>query len=107
VRRCAFEWYAHERVGRHAGLTGAELEALRTGAPCPTFDRVEDAARRTVHALLVERDLDDERFSQARAALGEALLMDLIALAGYYDLLALSLRVWRTPLPAGEASPFV
>jgi hypothetical protein len=32
--------------------------------------------------------------------------MDLIALVGYYDLLALSLRVWRTPLPDGAEAPF-
>jgi hypothetical protein len=29
-----------------------------------------------------------------------------VVLVGYYDLLALSLRVFRTPLPAGEESPF-
>jgi hypothetical protein len=33
-------------------------------------------------------------------------LAELVVLVGYYDLLALSLRVWRTPLPAGENSPF-
>src|SRR5215469_12111400 len=33
LRRCAFEWYAHERVGRNVGLTDDELEAVRTGKP--------------------------------------------------------------------------
>lgn len=51
--------------------------------------------------LVRERDLDDAAFARARAELGERMLMELIALVGYYDLLALSMRVWRTPLPAG------
>jgi 4-carboxymuconolactone decarboxylase len=105
-RRCAFEWYAHERVGRNVGLTDDELAALRMGKPAPTFDRVETAARGVVRLLLEQRDLDDERFSEARTALGETMLMELVVLAGYYDLLALSLRVWRTPLPGGAESPF-
>ena len=33
-------------------------------------------------------------------------LMDLVAFVVYYDLLALSLRVWRTPLHAGTEPPF-
>jgi hypothetical protein len=31
--------------------------------------------------------------------------MELITLTGYYDLLALALRVWRTPLPDDEGQP--
>jgi 4-carboxymuconolactone decarboxylase len=106
LRRSAFEWYAHERVGRLAGLTDEELGALLHGADAPTFDSAERAARATVRALIATRDLDDELFAQAHAALGETALADLIALAGYYDLLSLSLAAWRTPLPAGAESPF-
>ena len=101
LRGCAFEWYAHEHVGRQAGLTDAEISALRDGAPAATFDAAESLVRDLVRTLVRERDLDDATFAAAENVLGAALLMDVIALVGYYDLLALSLRVWRTPLPAG------
>ncbi len=106
VRTCAFEWYAHERVGRLAGLTDDELAALLRGTDAPTFDANERVARAVVHALIATRDLDDDLFARAHAALGEVALADLIALAGYYDLLSLSLAAWRTPLPAGAESVF-
>lgn len=60
----------------------------------------------TTLALAVDGDLDDDGFTRAEAALGRDRLAELVVLVGYYDLLALSLRVWRTPLPAGENSPF-
>jgi alkylhydroperoxidase family enzyme len=99
IRKSDFEWYAHERVGKAAGLTDTELDALASGAPAPTFDAQETLVRELVGTILVARDLDDATFERAVTALGEPLLNDLITLVGYYDLLSLSLRIWRTPLP--------
>ena len=106
LRRSAFEWYAHERVGRQAGLTDAEIAALHDGEAAPTLDATELLVREIVRTLVHERDLDDATFARASQTLGERVLMDLIALTGYYDLLALGLRVWRTPLPEGAQPPF-
>jgi len=106
LRTSEFEWYAHERVGLNAGLTHEELDAIKHGRSAPTLDAAETLIRSLVRTIAIDRDLDDATFATAVATLGEPLLNDLIALVGYYDLLALSLRIWRTPLPAGEASPF-
>lgn len=106
IRRADFEWFAHERVGRAAGLTDDELTAIRRRKKAPSLDPVERLVRKVVHALLGERDLKRATFDEAREVLGERALMDLISLVGYYDGVALSLRVWRAPLPEGELSPF-
>jgi alkylhydroperoxidase family enzyme len=106
LRRCDFEWYAHARIGKQSGLTDDELAALHDGSPVPTFDEAETLVRDLVRTLVRERDLDEETFVAARDALGAGTLMELIALVGYYDLLALSLCVWRTPLPAGLEPSF-
>lgn len=106
LHRSEFEWYAHERLGRRAGLTGAEIAALRDGVAAPSFDRVESLVRTVVRALVRERDLDDASYHDASDVLGNALLMELVALVGYYELLALNLRVWRTPLPDGAEPVF-
>ena len=106
LRHSSFEWYAHVRVGEQAGLTNDEIAALRDGHPAPTFDPTESLVRDLVATLIRDRDLDDATFTSASQHLGNRALMELIALVGYYDLLALSLRVWRTPLPAGAEAPF-
>jgi 4-carboxymuconolactone decarboxylase len=106
LRSSDFEWYAHERVGRRAGLTEDELLALRDGRSPSTLSDQERVVLETSRALAVEGDLDDDAYAAAEAALGREMLTELVVLVGYYDLLALSLRVFRTPLPAGEMSPF-
>jgi 4-carboxymuconolactone decarboxylase len=103
VRRCSFEWYAHEGLAREAGLTDEELGAIRTGTYTPALPTGDRLVRTLVETLLSERDLSDASLEEAVSRLGEDGLCELIILVGYYDLLALSLQVWRTPSPDGTA----
>ncbi|MCU4185390.1 carboxymuconolactone decarboxylase family protein [Acidiferrimicrobium sp. IK] len=97
----AFERFAHEAVGRGAGLTEGELDALRIGGPLPAEDRVEAMTLRAARALLRDGDLDEATYAGLDAELGERGLFELTALVGYYRLLALQLRVFRVPVPEG------
>ncbi len=105
-RQSSFEWYFHERVGRQGGLNERELQDILRGEAASSFNECERIVFGTVTRLLRQRDLDDEAFERGVSVLGRAGLMELVTLTGYYDLLALHLRVWRTPLPDGEIDPF-
>ena len=48
----------------------------------------------------------DTTFERARLLLGERGVVDLMALMGYYDLVAMTLNVDRYPLPDGAQLPF-
>jgi len=69
-RESDFEWYAHEAVGRHAGLTDAELDALRDHDYDGLVAHDERAVARATHRLLETGDLDDDAFAEAVDALG-------------------------------------
>ncbi len=101
-----FEWYAHERIGRSIGLDDIELGALLTAVDCDGFRPEEITVRRLVRALYGDEDLDDELFEEGADNLGHKRIADLVVLVGYYRLLALSLTVWRTPLPKGIEGPW-
>ena len=88
---------SHEVIGRDAGLTEPEIEALRVGADPGFADERERIAYQVVRALAGPADLDDEQYSAAVAALGEQALVELSALVGYYSTLALQLRIFRVP----------
>ena len=92
---CDFEWQAHEALARNAGVTDAELDALRAGAEPPLTDGWERASLAVVRALLLRADLDDAEYAEARDDLGEPALVELSTLVGYYALLALQLRIFR------------
>ena len=93
-RRCGFEQRAHERIGAHAGLTDAELAAVRSGAPLELADPQEAAVLAATRELVERADLDEAAYARAVAALGEAKLFELTTLVGYYSLLALQMRVF-------------
>jgi 4-carboxymuconolactone decarboxylase len=100
--RSDYEWYAHERIGRGAGLTEGELDALRAGRSPALADPRERVIYEVAGTLAARGDLDDARYEEAVAALGRPLLVELVTLVGYYAALALQLRVFRVGLPAGE-----
>ena len=96
--RSAFEWYAHEAVGRAAGLGDADLAAVREGRHAALAGR-ESVIARTAAALVARGDLDDAEYREAVDHLGPAGLFELLTLVGYYATLALQLRVFRVPPP--------
>ena len=100
----AYERDSHELLGRDAGLTGAEIEALRAGADPGFADKQEQVAYSVVRALTGPgpkgADLDDQEYDTAVAVLGERALVELSTLVGYYATLALQLRIFRVAGPA-------
>ena len=90
-----YERASHEPIGREAGLTDAEIEALRVGADPGFADEQERVAYSVARALTGPADLDDEQYAAAIAALGEQALVELSTLVGYYATLALQLRIFR------------
>lgn len=96
-----FEWWAHALIGRGAGLSAEELDAVRSGALTARADA--DAAEVAVHeatrALARRESLDDARYAALVTALGEQRLLELVVLTGYYATLALMLDVFRVGPP--------
>jgi 4-carboxymuconolactone decarboxylase len=108
-----YERDSHEPIGREAGLTEPEIEALRAGESPKFADEQESVAYAVARALTGPAgDLDDQEYAAALAALGEEGLVELSALVGYYATLALQLRIFRVPgsgpgldTPAAAAFP--
>jgi 4-carboxymuconolactone decarboxylase len=101
-----FEWYTHYPLAMNAGLspeTAAELAAGKR----PSHMQPDEALVYTI-SLRLHRDkanIPDDLFQDGVAKLGEQGLVDLIALNGYYDLMAMALSSTRVGVPAGERSP--
>jgi 4-carboxymuconolactone decarboxylase len=101
-RGSAFERYAHERVGRAVGLTEGEIVALRELGDLEFADRQESAAYAFCRQALVHRTVDDDVYRTAVDHLGERAVVELTALLGYYDALALLLSVFEVGVPVDD-----
>ena len=95
----AFEWHAHQAVGRLAGLTENDFAAIRAGLAPTDADDVERAVVDVTFHILRDGDLDDLAFESAVADLRPEGLQELMTLVGYYRMLALQLRVFRVGIP--------
>ena len=96
----AYERGSHEPIGREAGLTDAEIEALRAGDDPGFADKQEQVAHSGVRALTgAAADRDDQEYATAVAVLGERALVELSTLVGYYATLALQMRIFRVAGP--------
>jgi 4-carboxymuconolactone decarboxylase len=102
---CQYEWVAHARLARNAGLPETIIAAIAEGrrpeAMTPDQALVHDVAM-AAHA---SGDLPDALFAAAEARFGKAGVLDLLALCGYYAMLAMVLNTARPPLPDGIAPP--
>lgn len=104
--RSHFEWWAHARLARRAGVAPSVINAIHQGRE-PEFDDpdqrlVYDFSRR----LLADKRVDAEIYGPTRELLGEQGLVDLISLLGYYSLVSMTLNVFEVPLPEGVEAPF-
>jgi 4-carboxymuconolactone decarboxylase len=106
MHRSSFEWYAHDAVARRIGMTREEIAALRALEPAASFDDTERTVQRAVIRLVEDGDLDDEAYAEVERALGTEGVVELVVLTGYYALLAVAMRVLRSPLPDGVDEPF-
>lgn len=97
--QCDFEQRAHEVIGAQAGLTRAELDALRTGSPLAPSGEEEAAVLTVTRTLVHTADLSQADYDAAASSLGPAKIFELTTLVGYYSLLALQMRAFGVHAP--------
>lgn len=105
--RSEFEWFAHERVARTAGLDEATLGALRAGERPEDLDDRAESIWRAVRSMLEGGDLEDDGWARLETHVGQVVAVELVVLVGYYQTLAMLLRTLRVPAPvaAGGSLP--
>lgn len=102
-----YEWWAHAKIARDAGVSDAIIEAIRTGQQPDFAGAAEnsDVVYRAAKAMLEVGRLDDALFAEADAKLGRTGLIDLVGIVGYYCLISVTLNVFEVPTPDGS-KPF-
>jgi 4-carboxymuconolactone decarboxylase len=100
-----FEWVGHERIAREEGVRPEAIEIVRTQGGLDGLTERERMVVEVVHSLAREHQIPDELFARARDALGQARLVELTALAGYYCMMAFALVGFEVE-PSGGERPF-
>lgn len=101
---CQHEWFVHSELARKAGLPEDVISAIREGREPPLSgdDALIYAFCREAHAT---GKVGDAAFERVVQRYGRDGALDLLALNGYYSMMAMVLNTAGLPLPGNAAPP--
>jgi 4-carboxymuconolactone decarboxylase len=103
--RSQYEFWVHAPIAQKAGVRAATIEALRTGR-APRLSKDERAIYDFIAELHKTKRVSDKTYARAHALFGDAGMVEFVGILGYYTLVAMTLNVFRVPLPESETYPF-
>jgi len=105
ISNAQFEWWAHEKIARKAGLSD---EVMRDLQNC-TRPQTMQADERLVYDYCVQLSLNhrvpDALWQEAVDHMGEQAVIDLTVLSGTYVMVSMLLNATQVSIPQGGAAP--
>ena len=99
------EWFIHHPIALKAGLAPAVADDLARGVRPTGMKDDEEIVYRFCKELHETKKVSDAAFKAVLDKFGERGVIDLIAVTGYYTMLAMVLNVAQQPLPGGAPPP--
>lgn len=97
-----YEWFAHKREALKAGLDPAVIDAIAKRRK-PIFTDLRAATVYDYATALIETHVVPQPIHEAAVAtLGEAGVVELVGVLGYYALVSMTLNAFEIGLPEGE-----
>jgi 4-carboxymuconolactone decarboxylase len=103
---CDYEWAAHARIARDAGLREDIINAIALRKRPDDLTADEALILEFAEPTVWDGAPTNAAFDAVADRFGKSTALDLLAVCGYYTMLAFVLNTAKLPLPAG-ASPLV
>jgi len=103
LQKCAYEWHYHVGYALKAGLTMAEIAAIRDGWQSPVWDGKDEdrAVLRAVDELIETSRMSDKAYDGLSAHFGKQQMMDLVFTIGNYVMLGWAVATFGIPVEDG------
>lgn len=101
----AFEWDYHYPLAIKAGVSPTVLADLSDGRQPAGMTPDESLVYAFSTELRRDKTVSDATYAQALASLSERGIVDLVTVAGYYDIVCMTLQVAEVPVPADSKVP--
>jgi 4-carboxymuconolactone decarboxylase len=99
--KAEFEWWAHARMAREQGVPDAVVDAIGDGDDPPFIADDERVVYTATRELALNGTLSEDSYTAAHGLLGDAGLVELVSLCGYYTLISYLLNAFAVPVPPG------
>jgi 4-carboxymuconolactone decarboxylase len=104
--RAQYEWFAHAPMAEKAGVKPKTILDLRAGRKPAGAPKDERALYDFVQELYKTRRVSDRTYKRVHAFLGDAAMVELCGILGYYTLISMTLNVFHMLPPASEKLAF-
>jgi 4-carboxymuconolactone decarboxylase len=100
-----FEWLAHRQAAVQAGLSEDKVKAIAEGRRPVGMSADEEAVYNFITELFKTRQVSDGTFAAVRNSVGERGVVDLLASAGFYQIVSMFMNVDRLPMSNANQKP--
>jgi len=104
--RAQYEWFAHAPVAEKAGVSRKTIADLRSGREPTSAPKDERALFDFIKELYRNRRVSDRTYARVHKILGDAAMVEFVAILGYYVLISMTLNVFRAQVPEESELPF-
>lgn len=104
--RAQYEWYAHAPMAEKGGVKPKTIKDLRAGRKPAAAPKDERAIYDFIQELYKKRRVSDRTYKRVHALLGDAAMVELCGILGYYALISMTLNVFQMLPPQSEKLAF-
>jgi len=99
--KAQYEWFAHEKEARAAGVADTIIEAIKAGKRPEFDDPAEEEIYEFATELYASRRVTERTYARFVDRHGQVAAVDLAGLLGHYNLIAITLNVFEVGIPGG------
>jgi 4-carboxymuconolactone decarboxylase len=104
--KAQYEWAMHAPMAEKQGVKPQTVREIQAGRPPKSAARDESAVYTFVKELYANRRVSTSTYNRAKKILGDAGVVELVGILGYYAMVSMTLNTFKAPLPEGMAVPF-
>ena len=101
-----YEWAAHAPIAEKQGVKPETIRDLQAGRAPKKAPKDELAIYAFAKELYRDKRVSDRTYKSVNTLLGDGGTVELVGLLGYYAMVAMTLDVFRMPVPEGTPLPF-
>ncbi len=104
--RANFEFWAHARLARNAGVSEGAIDAIGDGEQPFFGDERQQTVYQFGRELIENQRVSDETYESLKGMIGERGVFEVASVMGYYALVSIGLNTFNVAMPPGVDAPF-
>jgi len=104
--KAQYEWVAHEPQALKAGVKPETMKAIQAGREPKSAQKDEKAIIDFVKELYKTKRVSDKTYKRVHGLFGDAGVVELVGICGYYALISMTLNTFCAEIPADKPMPF-